>query len=260
MLSAAQQAPLVVGVLPTLSPRVLLNNYQPLRVYLEQTLKRPVEMLTATDFSTFHKRTMAGDYDIVVTAAHLGRLAQIEGGYLPLATYQSTNRALLMTSRTAPLKTIRDLRGHKVATLNRLALVAGQARIWLEEQGLHERIDYQLLETSSHNSAAYSVLSGESLLAIIAPAGWKQMPSSIRDGLQVFATLPAVPGIMWLANPRLAGEVPRLKSVLLTFTPALPQGKQFFEATSHQGMREITAEDMKSFDSYTTFLKQQLGP
>lgn len=254
----AQPGPLVVGILPTLSPRMLINNYQPFRLYLEQSLKRPVEIVTATDFTSFHKSTMAGDYDLVVTAAHLGRLAQVDAGYIPMAAYQSTNRALLVASKANPLKTIGDIRGQKLATLDRFALIASQARIWLQEQGLHERQDYQLLETSSHNSAGYSVLSGESTLAIISPAGWKQMPADIRDGLQVYATLPMIPSIMWLASPRL-GDVPRLKSVLLAFTPSLPQGKQFFDVTGYQGMRETLPEEMKSLDLYTVYLKKYLG-
>jgi len=215
-------------------------------------------MVTATDFTTFHKSTMAGEYDIVVTAAHLGRLAQLEAGYLPLATYKSTNRAILMTSKTAPLKSIQDLRGHTVATLDRFAIIVSQTLVWLQEQKLQERKDYKLLETSSHNSAAYSVLSGESALAIIAPAGWKQMPANLRDGLQVFATLPPIPGVMWLANPHLAREAPRLKSVLLNFSPNLPEGKQFFDVTGYQDMRKVTPEEMKSLDPYMPYLKQHL--
>ena len=258
ILSMAQATPLIVGVLPTLSPRVLLNNYQPFRTYLEQTLKRPVELVTATDFATFHKSTMAGDYDLVVTAAHLGRLAQTEGGYIPLATFTAANRAMLVTPRSAPLKSVRDLRGQAIATLDRFALITSQAVVWLDTQGLREGTDYRLLETSSHNSSAYSALSGESVLAIISPAGWGQMPTNIRDGLQVFASLPAIPGLMLLANPRLAREVPRLKSALLAFSPDLPEGKQFFEATRYQGIREITPEDMKSLDPYTQYLRQHL--
>lgn len=255
----AQPAPLTVGILPTLSPRVLINNYQPFRIYLEQTLKRPVELVTATDFTSFHKSTMAGHYDIVVTAANLARLAQVDAGYLPMATYKSTNRALLITSKANPLKTTRELLGQTVATLDRFALIAGQARVWLQEQGLHERLDYQLLEASSHNSAGYSVLSGESTLAIISPAGWKQMPQTLQQGLQVYATLPPVPRIMWLASPHLLREVPQLKSVLLAFSPSIPEGKQFFEVTGYQGMRQILPAEMKSLDLYTVYIKKYLG-
>lgn len=257
--ASAQHPPLVVGLLPTLSPRVLIKNYQPFRLYLERTLKRPVVMVTAADFTAFHKSTMAGEYDLVVTAAHLARLAQIEGHYSPLATYQSANRAVLLTSRSAPLKSTKDLRGATVAILDRSALIASQTLIWLQEQGLQLGKDYKLLETTSHNSAAYSVLSGESALAIVSPAGLKQMPADIQAGLQVFATLPPVPAIMWLASPRMTSVVPHLKSVLLAFSPKLVEGKQFFDKTGYVDMREITPEEMKSLDPYIPYLKQSLG-
>lgn len=256
---AAQEAPVVVGILPTLSPRVLIGNYQPFRLYLERTLKRPVELVTATNFTAFHLSTMAGKYDLVVTAAHLGRLAQIEGRHSPLATYQSVNRAVLLTSQTAPLKSTKDLKGATVASLDRSALIVGQTVIWLQEQDLQLGKDYKLLETSSHNSAAYSVLSGESALAIVSPAGLKQMPADIQDKLQTFATLPPLPALMWLAHPRMASDVPRLKSILLAFSPALAEGKEFFDKTGYLNMREITPEEMKSLDPYIPFLKLHLG-
>lgn len=257
--ASAQPTPLVVGLLPTLSPRVLIQNYQPFRLYLERTLKRPVELVTATNFTAFHQSTMAGKYDLVVTAAHLGRLAQIKGRYSPLATYQSVNRAILMTSKSAPLKFTKDLRGTAVATLDRSALIVSQALIWLQEQDLQLGKDYKLLETSSHNSAAYAVLSGESPLAIVSPAGLKQMPADLQDKLQVFATLPPLPALVWLANPRMASEVPRLKSVLLAFSPTLDEGKEFFDKTGYLNMRGITPLEMKSLDPYISYLKQHLG-
>lgn len=256
---AAQETPLIIGILPTLSPRVLLGSYQPFRTYLEKNLRRPVEMVTAKDFSTFHKSTARGDYDIIVTAAHLARLAEVESGYIPLATYKSVNRALLLTSSKAPLQNIQDLRGHTVATLDRSALITSQTLVWLKEQGLQEAVDFKLLETSSHNSAAYSVLSGESVLAIISPGGWKMMPANMRGGLKLLVSLPPLPGMMWLANRRLTNEVPNLNTVLMDFSPDLPEGKQFFDATGFQGMREITPQEMKSLDPFIPYLKQHLG-
>ena len=255
----AQETPLVVGILPTLSPRVLLSNYQPIRSYLEKTLRRPVEMVTAKDFSTFSKSTARGDYDIVVTAAHLARLAEVESGYLPLVTYKAPNRAMLLTSSKAPLHNIQNLRGHTVATLDRSALITSQTLIWLKEQGLQEPEDFKLIETSSHNSAAYSVLSGESVLAITSPGGWRMMPANIKDRLKLLTSLPPLPSMMWLAHRRLIKEAPNLRSVLLDFSPDLPEGKQFFDASGYQGMREITPQEMKSLDPFIPYLKQHLG-
>lgn len=257
--AVANDHPLVIGILPTLSPRVLIGNYQPYRTYLEQALQRPVEMVTAKNFTTFHQNTLAGNYDVVVTAAHLARLAQVEGRFLPMATYQSTNRAVLLTSKAAPLKSVTQLKGSTIATLDHSALIVSQTLLWLEDKQLQLGKDYKLLETSSHNSAAYSVLSGESALAIVSPAGLKQMPPEIQAGVQVFASLPPLPAMMWLANPRISSEVPRLKAVLLAFSPLLGEGKQFFDKTGYQNMREITEEEMKSLDVHLPYLKQHLG-
>lgn len=256
---SADTHPLVVGILPTLSPRVLLGNYQPFRIYLEQILKRPVEMVTAKNFTVFHQNTMAGNYDVVVTAAHLARFAQMEAGFTPMVTYQSTNRAMLMTSRATPLKSVALLKGQTVATLDRYALIVSQTVLWLADKQMQIGKDYQMLETSSHNSAAYSVLSGESALAIISPAGWKQMPVDIQEGLQVFASLPPVPALMWLAHPRIGNDLQALRSAVLSFSPQLAEGKQFFDKTGYQHMREITEEEMKSLDRHIPYLKQHLG-
>lgn len=256
---AAQETPLTIGILPTLSPRVLLGSYQPFRTYLEKNLRRPVEMVTAKDFSTFYKSTARGDFDIIVTAAHLARLAEVESGYIPLATYKSANRAMLLTSSRAPLQAIQGVRGHTIATLDRSALITSHTLVWLREQGLEEPTDFQLLETSSHNSAAYSVLSGESVLAIISPGGWKMMPANMRNELKLLVALPPLPGMIWLANRRLHSQVASLNSVLLAFSPDLPEGKQFFDATGFLGMRTITPQEMKSLDPYIPYLKQHIG-
>lgn len=255
----AQEKPLVVGLLPTLSPRVLITNYQPLRIYLEKQLKRPVEMVTATDFEAFHKSTMTGEFDVVVTAAHLSRFAQTEAGYIPLAAYQASNHAMLVSPKANPVQSIEQLRGHKLATLDRYALISMQTRVWLEKQGLVENRDYQLLETSSHNSAVYSVLSGESKLAIIAPGGYKMMPASMQDSIVTLVKLPPIPMVMWIAHPRMRDEAPALRASLLAFSTQLAEGKQFFEATGFQGMREISAQEMKALDQYLPYLKQHLG-
>ena len=65
--------------------------------------------------------------------------------------------------------------------------------------------------------------------------------------------------MMWLAHRRLIKEAPKLRSVLLDFSPDLPEGKQFFDASGYQGMREITPQEMKSLDPFIPYLKQHLG-
>ena len=249
---------LQIGVLPTLSARVLLKNYQPLQIYLERTLKRPVELTTAPDFKTFHFNTIEGKYDVVVTAAHLARLAQTEAKYEPLAGYKAANRAVLLEAKDQPLRSIQDLKGKALAFGDRNALVVSQTLNYLREQGLREGLDYTLLEIQSHNSAAYSVQNHQSALGITSPSGYKNIPDSIKDNIKIFATLPELPSLTWMAHVRMASDIPRIKAALLGFTPDLEEGRQFFETTGYIGIREVTSDEMKALDPYAQDISNRL--
>lgn len=254
--TASAQAPaLQLGVLPTLSPRVLLTSYHPLQAYLEHELRRPVEITTATNFRTFYDNTLEGKYDVVVTAAHLARLAQTEAKYIPLACYQAANRAMLLEAKDRPLTTIQDLRGKMLAIPDRHALIVSQVLDWLAQQGLHAGADFGLLETPSHSSAAYSVIHHLSALSVSSPSGFKQMTGGIKAGIEVFTTLPELPSLIWLANPRIASEAPRLKAALLGFSSSSAEGAQFFAATGYIGMREVTNQEMRVLEPYAREIK-----
>lgn len=247
---AAGPSPLKVGLLPTLSPRALLTNYQPVRTHLERELKRPVEMSTAVDFSAFHRATMAGDYDLVLTAPHLARLAQIEGKFKPLTTYATTNRAVFIMAKDRPVRSVAEVRGKGVAVFDHHAMVVLQGLRWLSEHGLKANLDFKLLEPHSHNSVAHSVLSGESVLGITAPAGIKQWTDEYREKLDVYAELPEQIAVTWVAHPRLAAKsVQQIRTALLRLSDS-PEGKQFFEKTGYKGMREISDKEMRTLDGY----------
>ena len=251
--------PLRIGLLPTLSPRVLLNNYAPLRQYLEEQLQQPVQMWTATDFRAFHEQTMAGEYDFVVTAAHFARLAQREAGWLPLATYKTANRAILIMSDKHPISSVEEMRGKVITSIDPLALVVTQSVQWLAEKGLRQGRDYRFADAPSFNTAAYAVQQQEAVLAIISPSAYKQLPEPLKGEMHVFQTLPEVPALIWMAPPKGRVEPARLKSVLLNFTPDTPQGRQFFETTGYAGMRAVSDEQMQSLDGFADRVKNLLN-
>ena len=251
--------PLRIGLLPTLSPRVLLNNYAPLRQYLEEQLQQPVQMWTATDFRAFHEQTMAGEYDFVVTAAHFARLAQREAGWLPLATYKTANRAILIMSDKHPISSVEEMRGKVITSIDPLALVVTQSVQWLAEKGLRQGRDYRFADAPSFNTAAYAVQQQEAILAIISPSAYKQLPEPLKGEMHVFQTLPEVPALIWMAPPKGRVEPARLKSVLLNFTPDTPQGRQFFETTGYAGMRAVSDEQMQSLDGFADRVKNLLN-
>lgn len=257
--ASGETKPLRIGLLPTLSPRVLLNNYAPLRQYLEEQLQQPVQMWTATDFRAFHEQTMAGEYDFVVTAAHFARLAQREAGWLPLATYKTANRAILIMSGKHPISSVEEIRGKVITSVDPLALVVTQSVQWLAEKGLRQDRDYRFVDAPSFNTAAYAVQQQEAVLAIISPSAYKQLPEPLKSEMRVFQTLPEVPALIWMAPPKGRVEPARLKSALLNFTPETPEGRQFFEATGYAGMRAVSDEQMQSLDGIADRVKNLLN-
>jgi len=244
---AAAVQPLRLGILPTLSTKALLTNYQPLRVYLERELQRPVELSTSPDFKRFQQDTLAGDFDLLVTAPHLARLSQLEAGFLPVATYLSANRPILIMAKNQPVKQINELRGRTLAIFDPLALTVLQAQHWLEDQGLKAERDYRAVVFPSHTSVGYSVQKGDSLLGVTAPAGLRQLSPDTREQIQVYAELPQVPALMWLVHPRLASQADRIKTALLRFAES-PEGAQFYAGNAYKGMRPVTAEELRALD------------
>jgi phosphonate transport system substrate-binding protein len=75
---------LVIGIAPHTSPRVMLEMYAPLRMYMEKTLSMSVEVVTAPNFDIFAQRGLAQEFDIAVTTGHQARLLQKDANYIPL--------------------------------------------------------------------------------------------------------------------------------------------------------------------------------
>ena len=124
--ASAQQstASFGIGVLPNVSARVILTSYQPMREYFERELKRGVDIATAPDFRAFAENTRRGDYHLVVTAANLGRVAQVDSNWHPLAIYDPKIPAILVALADNPNASVAQLRGKSLALANPQSLVA----------------------------------------------------------------------------------------------------------------------------------------
>lgn len=250
--------PVQLGLLPITSTRMLLGNYAPVQAYLERAIGQAVELVTAPDFRTFHLRTMQGEYDLVVTATHLGRLAQMESGWLPLVRYTALHRTLLIAARARPLGRIEDLRGGVLSGPDAVTLAAVDSHDWLQTRGLRAGVDYTYLETPTPSSAAHALVNGQSVLAVSSPQGINNTPEALREQITVFATLSELPSLLWLAHPRLASQMALLKSSLLGLNTPAAGVAGFFEATGYQGVREVQANEHALADRYLPRLREAL--
>lgn len=251
--------PLQFGVLPNLSARVILQQYQPMCRYLEGRLKRPAEVVTAPNFKVFHERTLKGEYDIVVTGAHLVRLAQIDMGLVPVLTYRPALAALMIAPAAKPLRSVQDLKGQSLAFANPQSLVALRAMEWLREQGLRAGTEFTVAQTPTQDSLGQLLLSGGAAAAVLSGGEFRQIPEDQRSKLTVFTTIAELPSLTFAAHPRMpAAEVAALKSHLLAFLDT-PEGRHFLTTTGFQGLRELGAGELKTaLDPYLDDVRKMM--
>jgi phosphonate transport system substrate-binding protein len=251
LVTTAFSAPtFILGIVPVHSARVLTERYEPLRSYLERTLKQPVRIESATDFRRFHERTLHGDFDLTITPAHFARLAQKEGGQQPLAEFMPDHDSLLIYAADRPLTSFKDLKGKQLAVIDRFALTVTAALQFLDTQGLEANVDYQVVEHRTHASAAYALISGLSAAAVSSSQGMMQIPDNLRSKLIVQKHIADIPAFVLIAKPSMdKAHVEQLKKILLAFTSE-SEGIDFLGHTGYNALIPATEAVMKRADPY----------
>lgn len=256
---SATGRPLSFGLMPYLSTRTLLANYQPLAAALETALKQPVQLSSAPDFDTFVKRVLDGEYDIVLLAPHYARLAITGYGYTPLLLHKAPIRGVLVSSRAQPLSAFNDLRGENIAIVDRSALLVIAGAITLAENGLTEGSDYHFVETVSHSSALHNATSGKARAALISYSTLVLAAPELQRDALLWRDIASIPGQFYIAHSRVpAARQQAIKAALLAFEKTT-EGQQFFEKTKHGGFRAPNAEDYLLLDKMMPETRRQLG-
>lgn len=253
-------ASLSIGVLPNVSARLILGQYQPMRDYFARELRRGVEIVTAPDFRTFSERTQRGEYHMIVTAPNLGRVAQIDSKWEPLAMYEPRIPALLVAMESNPDSSPAQLRGKSLAMANPQSLVALAGLDWLNSQGLQNGRDFKTVLTANDDSLGAVLRSGEAPLAIMSMGEFRAKPEAIRKTLRIVTEIAKLPGFLVMANPALPQtDRQRLKSLILAF-PKTEDGGRFFGLSGFANIREVSEADLKSLDAYNDQTRAGLRP
>lgn len=185
-----------IGVLPNVSARILFAAYQPMREHFERELGLKVEVATAPDFKAFSERTFKGDYDMVVIAPNLGRVAQLDAGWELLGVYDPRIPALAVTTIENTNNSPTQIRGKALAMANPQSLVALVALDWLRSQGLQAGTDFRTVVTANDDSLGAVLRSGEAPLAIMSRSEFRAKPPELQARLRVVHEIARVPGFL----------------------------------------------------------------
>lgn len=254
----AADATFKFGIFPNLSPRMLIETYRPVADALSRELGRPVEMQTSPDFKTFHERTQAGEYDLVLTAPHLAWLAYSEAGYLPLVVYQRETEGILVTRADGVYKSFGELKGKTISVADPLAITVMRLESELAKAGLAGGRDYLRLEVSSHNNAALYVIERKADAAIMGGLPFQRLPEDMRKHLRIIKTTKSFPSQVYLANPRVSNSLAwSIRDTLKDFMRT-PAGKAFLVQGGFDGLRNIGGWELRQFEADGQEVMQQL--
>lgn len=255
--SFAAEPPLVLGLHPNISARTVIDLYQPLRQYLEQSLKRPVEIYTAPDFQTYVTRTMHREYDIAVTAPHLVPMAQ-RTGYIPLFHYATELTAVVIVAKDSAIHRIEDLHGKTIALPDPMTIISIMGIDYLRKHRLIVDRDIKIFSARSHNNAAIAVERAQAAAAIVGSVPFKQLPAELRADLRIVAHTESVPSQFIIVSDRLPLALrERIRDSLQVFA-ATDAGAKWFKTNGFGGLRAVTPATLKRLAPYSKAAEQMM--
>ena len=258
--SAGEKPALTLGVFPYVTPVQLAAFQAPLKDYLANSLGLPVTLVTAPDFDSFIERTRQGQYDIIITAPHLGRLAETRDGYKRVAQTSQSVQGFFLARKDSGIRKIEDLKGKTVMIAQKVSIVYQMAEQTLREKGLVPGESVTIIETRTHNNAMQAPLRGEADASVTGRLLWVLLDDKQKDQMRVIGTTPEAPGFLVMANPRMSTqEIEKIRKLLLDFNK-MPGSEAYFTTNGYEKFQPVEDRVMKQLDPYIRIFLKPASP
>lgn len=244
----ADESPLTFGIIPYQSHQQLISIFSPLRDYLQQASGQKLTIISAPDFKSFRDRTKSGEYDIVFTAPHFARLAEIDSQFQRVAITRYRVHSVILVAKDSPVRNLADLRGKTLAVPPATSMVYMLTMELLRSKGMEPGRDFTLHMQDNMQNAMVASLRGDSDAGTVGFASWSIYPQ--QDMLRVLAKTAEVPGLIIMAHPRVPkATVAKLSKALFTFGNT-PEGKAYFASTLHGAWLPVDDATVRTLDRY----------
>ncbi len=252
---AAAADELVLGIFPFLSTRQMADQFSPLKDYLSRAVGQPVTLRSAPDYKSFIERTASGEYDLIIDAPHLARVAQKRDGYQLLAQSGYKVEFMVVTRKDSPVQTLADLRGRAVAIGARLSLTHILLGKELLKSGLVLDRDVQHLDTATFSNVLHAVIRRDAAVGALTALVWNGAPPEARNELRAILHQKDLgPGLVVLGHPRLGTAMQRtLQTAFYTFKDTA-EGQAYFQKTKQIDFRPVEDANLRAMDAYTELL------
>ena len=156
-----------VALLPDENASTLIQNAQPLKKYLEATLKKEIEIIVTTDYSSMIEAMRFGRIEV----AYFGpfsyvlaksRATEIEPFAVGIERGKPFYQSILIATANGPVKDLADIKGRAFAFGDQASTSSHLApRSLLAKNGLIGGADYKPVHLGQHDAVARAVANGQ---------------------------------------------------------------------------------------------------
>lgn len=261
--AASNEKTLILGVFPYLSANQMVEQLSPLVKRMEEALGEKITMVSAPDFISYVERTAKGEYDLILTAPHMGRLAQKRDGWQLVVQSGQKTATVLLVRKDSGIHNLTDLRGKTMAVGNRASVTYLLAEEALAQQGLTLGQDVTVVQTATFSNVVQSVFLGEvdvGATPTLLWDTWKYVNAEQHDQLgEIFRAQPAAPSFLVMVKPGTSQDIiNKLKTSLLSYGDT-QEGRDFFRKSQFESFLPLDEATMKAIDPYVHVLLPPKG-
>jgi len=156
-----------VALLPDENASTIIQNAQPLKKYLEDVLKKPVEIIVATDYSSMIEAMRFGRIEVAYFGPFSYVLAkskakEIEPFAVGVERGKPFYNSIVIANADGPVKSVEDIKGKSFAFGDQASTSSHLApRTLLAKQGLIGDKDYKVVHLGKHDAVARAVAAGQ---------------------------------------------------------------------------------------------------
>jgi phosphonate transport system substrate-binding protein len=156
-----------IALLPDENAATIIQNAQPLKKYLEQALKKPVEIIVTTDYSSMIEamrfgRIEVGYFGPFSYVLAKSKASEIEPFGVGVEKGKPNYQSILIATADGPVKELADIKGKPFAFGDRASTSSHLApRALLAKKGLIGDTDYKVVHLGQHDAVARAVAAGQ---------------------------------------------------------------------------------------------------
>ncbi|MFZ5774368.1 MAG: phosphate/phosphite/phosphonate ABC transporter substrate-binding protein [Thermodesulfobacteriota bacterium] len=255
--AASATESLTLGVFPYLSANQMVEQLTPLVKRMEEALGKKVIMVSAPDFMSYVQRTAKGEYDLVLTAPHMGRLAQKRDGWQLVAMSGQQTATVILVRKDSGIQKIEDLKGKKMAVGNWRSVTYLLAEEALAKEGisLGKGKDVDVVETATFSNVVQSVFLREVEAGATPTLLWDKWVNvneeQHRQLREIFRAKPPNPPSFLVMMPPATDQatILRLRNSLLSFGQT-QEGKDFLQKSQFESFLPPDEKAMERCDPF----------